>query len=99
MHKKDILNYLKSNQNYYYNQFGIQFIGLFGSFSRDEANSNSDIDILYKIDKDKKLSIFKYLKLTKQLEDFFNKKIDLVRYEMLKPQIKEYIQKDIETIK
>ena len=95
MHKKDILNYLKSNQNYYYNQFGIQFIGLFGSFSRDEANNNSDIDILYKIDKDKKLSMFKYLKLTKQLENFFNKKIDLVRYEMLKPQIKEYIQKDI----
>jgi len=95
MHKQDILNYLKSNQEYYYNQFGVKFIGLFGSFARDEANDDSDIDILYKIEKDKKLSMFKYLKLTKQLEDYFQKKIDLVRDETLKPQIKSYIQKDI----
>ena len=39
--------------------------------------------------------MFKYLKLTKQLEDFFHKKIDLVRDETLKPQVKNYIQKDI----
>ncbi len=95
MHKQDILNYLKSNQEYYHMQFGIQFIGVFGSFARDEASDHSDIDILYKIEKDKKLSIFKYLKLTKELEDFFHKKIDLVRDETLKPQIKSYIQKDI----
>jgi len=93
--KQDILNYLKSNQEYYHNQFGIQVIGLFGSFARDEANENSDIDILYKIEKDKKLSMFKYLKLNKQLEDFFHRKIDFVRDETLKPQIKSYIQKDI----
>lgn len=95
MNKQDILYYLKSNQEYYYNKFGIQFIGLFGSFARDEANENSDIDILYKIEKNKKLSIFKYLELNKQLEDFFHKKIDLVRDETLKPQIKNYIQKDV----
>jgi predicted nucleotidyltransferase len=34
--------------------------------------------------------MFKYLKLTKQLEDFFHKKIDLVRDETLKPQVKSY---------
>lgn len=95
MQKQDILNYLKSNQEYYHNQFGVQFIGLFGSFARDEANENSDIDILYKIEKDKKLSMFKYLKLTKQLEENLNKKIDLVRDETLKPKLKSYIQKDI----
>jgi len=95
MKKQDILNYLKSNQEYYNSQFGIQFIGLFGSFARNEASDNSDIDILYKIIKDKKLSMFKYLELNKQLEDFFHKKIDLVRDETLKPQVKNYIQKDI----
>jgi len=95
MQKQDILNYLKSNQEYYHNNFGIQFIGLFGSFARGDANENSDIDILYKIGKDKKLSMFKYLKLNKQLEDFFHKKIDLVRDEKLKPQIRSYIQKDL----
>jgi predicted nucleotidyltransferase len=43
MNKQYILNYLKSNQEYYHNQFGVQFIGLFGSFARDEANDNSAI--------------------------------------------------------
>lgn len=95
MQKQEILNYLKSNQEYYYNQFGIKFIGLFGSFARDEANANSDIDILYKIEENKKLSMFNYLKLNKQLEDFFHKKIDLVRDKTLKPQVKNYIQKDL----
>jgi len=95
MKKQDILSYLRSNQEYYNNKFGVHFIGLFGSFARDEANNNSDIDILYKIKKDKKLSMFKYLELNKQLEEFFHKKIDLVRDEKLKPQIKNYIQKDI----
>jgi len=95
MKKQDILNYLKTNQKYYYNNFGIKFIGIFGSFARDEANKNSDIDILYKIEKHKKLSMFKYLELIKQLEDFFHKKIDLVRDEKIKPQIKSYIQRDL----
>ncbi len=95
MQKQDILNYLKSNQVYYQNRFGVKFIGLFGSFSRNEAREDSDIDILYKIEKNKKLSMFKYLELNKHLEDFFHKKIDLVRDETLKPQIKSYIQKDI----
>ena len=95
MQKQDILNYLKSHQEYYNDKFGVHFIGLFGSFARDEANDNSDIDILYKIEKDKKLSIFKYLELNKQLEEFFHKKIDLVRDEKLKPQIRDYIQKDM----
>ena len=93
--KQEILNYLKSHQEYYYNRFGIKFIGLFGSYAREEANEKSDIDILYKIDKDKKLSLFQYLKLNKQLEDFFRTKIDLVRDETLKPQLKQYIQKEI----
>ena len=95
MQKRDIINYLKANKEYYYNQFGILFIGLFGSFARGEANDDSDIDILYRIEKGRKLSIFKYLKLTQQLEDFFQKKIDLVRVEKVKPEIKGYIQRDI----
>ncbi len=93
--KQEILNYLKSHQEYYYNQFGIKFIGLFGSYAREEADEKSDIDILYRIDRDKKLSIFQYLKLNKQLEDFFRTKIDLVRDETLKPQLRQYIRKDI----
>jgi len=95
MQKQDILNYLQSHQSYYYEKYGIRFLGLFGSFSRDEAREGSDVDILYSLDKDKKLSLFKYLTLTKQLEDFFKTKVDLVRDETLKPGLRRYIDKDL----
>ena len=95
MNKSEIINYLQEQQPYFYNTFGINFIGLFGSFSRGDETKNSDIDILYNIDKDKKLSMFKYLKIASQLEDFFHKKIDLVRVDTLKPTVKKYVDKDL----
>lgn len=93
--KEKILNFLKTQQNYYSKNYGIKFIGLFGSFAKDEADEKSDIDILYTIEKGKKLSLFSYLKLKKELEDYFHKKVDLVREETIKPQLKSYIHKDL----
>jgi len=95
MNKSEILNYLQEQQPYFHHTFGINFIGLFGSYSRGDETKNSDIDILYNINKDKKLSMFKYLKITSQLEDFFHKKIDLVRVDTLKPTVKKYVDKDL----
>ena len=95
MNKKEIIKYLQEQEAYFHKTFGIHFIGLFGSFSRGDETKDSDIDILYNIDKDKKLSIFKYLKIASLLESFFQKKIDLVRVDTLKPQVKEDIDRDI----
>jgi uncharacterized protein len=95
MTKEEILAYLKFKQQFFYDNFGIKFIGLFGSFSRDEAKDSSDIDILYHLEENKKLSMFKYLKVNNLLEEFFNRKVDLVRDETIKPQVKSYIEKDL----
>ena len=95
MNKQEILEYLKSQQEQYSEKFGIKFIGLFGSFARGEADDESDIDILYEIKKDKKLSMFAYLKLLNELENNFHKKVDLVRETTLKPQIKDYVYRDL----
>ena len=95
MNKNDIIEYLQKNQSYFHNTFGIKFIGLFGSFSRGDQTTQSDIDILYDIENNKKLSIFKYLQIIKQLEDYFHTKIDLVRQDTLKPTVKKYIEQDI----
>ena len=95
MQKQDIVEYLRTNKERVYRQYGVEFVALFGSFARDEANEDSDIDILYRVDTKKKLSMFKYLELLQHLENFFKRKIDLVRYEKLKPRLKNYIQKDL----
>lgn len=95
MNKIEILKYLKSKQDFFRNNFGIEFVGIFGSFSRDEATDDSDIDILYTIKKNVKFSMFTYLKINRILEEFFHRKVDLVRDETLKPTFKEYIEKDL----
>jgi predicted nucleotidyltransferase len=95
MTSNEILQYLQSKQAYFRDNFGIEFVGIFGSFSRGEATEKSDIDILYKIKKDTKLSMFSYLKINTLLEEFFHRKVDLVRDETLKPTVKEYIEKDL----
>ncbi|MDX9757324.1 MAG: nucleotidyltransferase domain-containing protein, partial [Sulfurimonas sp.] len=64
-------------------------------YARDESTKNSDVDIIYEIDKDKKFSMFAYLKLNKYLEESFHAKVDLVRETAIKESLKSYISKDI----
>lgn len=49
--KTEILGYLKTIKPEL-RQEGIESLGLFGSFARDEANVNSDIDIVVKFEND-----------------------------------------------
>ncbi len=93
VHKEEILRYLQNNNAYYKQKYGVRFIGLFGSFARGEANEKSDIDILYTIEKNRKLSLFALLNLTKELEDRFGTRVDLVRIEAVKPKLKIQIAK------
>ncbi|MBN2824216.1 MAG: nucleotidyltransferase domain-containing protein [Campylobacterales bacterium] len=83
MEKNEILNYLKQNKESFI-QDGITILGLFGSYARDEAVSNSDIDIL--IDTNKKFlekyrgfqAFIKLDEIKEILKQDLNKEIDIV---------------------
>ena len=94
MTKDTILSSLKSQKRLLAEEFGIEKLALFGSYSRDEARVDSDIDILFELKKDVKLSIFKYLRLLTLLEESLQHKVDLVRDAKIKPMLKQYIYKD-----
>ena len=55
--------------------FGIERIGLFGSFARDEARADSDIDIVVTLEKP---DLFQYATISTQLEKVFGRHIDLI---------------------
>jgi predicted nucleotidyltransferase len=40
--KKEILNYLQSNKEYYSTNFNVVKIGIFGSYSRDTQTDSSE---------------------------------------------------------
>lgn len=48
--KNDILQFLGDNKDYLSTKFHIVKIGLFGSFARDEAVENSDIDLIIELE-------------------------------------------------
>jgi predicted nucleotidyltransferase len=50
---------------------------LFGSFARNEAKSNSDIDILVELDYEKLIGM-KFFSFEPELEKLLNRKVDLV---------------------
>ncbi|WP_231288463.1 type VII toxin-antitoxin system MntA family adenylyltransferase antitoxin [Methanococcus maripaludis] len=74
----------------------IVYLGLFGSYSRGEETKDSDIDFLVKFSGNK--SLFKIIKISKELSKIFGKKVDLVTENSLSKYIKKDVLKDIEVI-
>lgn len=90
--KTNILNYLKENYSEFKNKYNIEQIGLFGSYARDEANENSDIDIFIKM----KPSLFDMIAIKEQIENDLNKKVDIIReHKNIKPTFLKMIKKDL----
>ena len=44
--KREILDFLTRNKQYFRDRYGITKIGLFGSYARSEQSNDSDIDII-----------------------------------------------------
>ena len=65
---------------------------LFGSYSRGEKASDSDIDILIELEDG--ASLFQFINIKLQLEKLFNKPVDLVSANGISPRIKPYIDQD-----
>ncbi len=74
----------------------ISYLGLFGSYARNEAKNDSDIDLL--VDFDNSKSFFDLARLQFELQDFLKKKVDIVSRKNVKSSLKPYIEKDLITI-
>ena len=91
MTKETILNYLTLHKNEFQEQYEVEKIGLFGSYARDEARQNSDIDIFVKMKPD----FLKLIGLKQQIEEYFDIRVDIVRIrEKMNIALKNRILKD-----
>lgn len=86
--KNEILEKLKELKPFLANEFSVKEIGLFGSYSDNEQNEESDIDILIEFEKP---IGWKFFSLENYLEEIFKRKIDLVTKKAFKKQLKERI--------
>ena len=95
--KEEILQFLTENRDYIFNRFHISKIGLFGSFAKDEATKNSDVDIIFDFKKDNSILDIYTLKqeLKSYLSSNLNRDVDLAREKYLKSYAKDEIIKSV----
>lgn len=92
MQKDQALDILKQFKNDFADRFGIIRIGLFGSTVRNEAKSNSDIDVVVET---KTPDMFAIVHAKNALEQLFHTNVDVIRYrEKMNPYLKQNIEKE-----
>ena len=70
-------------------QFGVKSLALFGSVARDEADGNSDVDIL--VEFARPVGFFAFFGLQSYLENLLGCKVDLGTPDSLKPRLRERV--------
>ncbi|MEA2018033.1 MAG: nucleotidyltransferase domain-containing protein [Campylobacterota bacterium] len=92
MTKVDILSYLKEHYQEYKSLYNVEKIGLFGSYARDEATKDSDIDIFVTMEP----GMFNMIAIKQQIEEDLHKKVDIIReHKNIKPLFLEMIHRDL----
>ena len=78
----------------YFKDKPVKSVYLFGSYARGDAKENSDVDILFSLKKDTRISYFGLAQYLVDLEEKFSNKVDLVEEELIYPRLKKYIDAD-----
>ncbi|MDD4878503.1 MAG: nucleotidyltransferase domain-containing protein [Candidatus Nanoarchaeia archaeon] len=92
--KKQILRTLETHRAEI-KGFGVNKIGLFGSYLKGRPRRSSDVDILVRF---KKPTFDGYMGLKFMLERKFRRKVDLVSEDSLKPALR-YVKEDAAYVK
>ncbi len=96
MNKKEIIDAIRSNKPEMEAHYGVQRLGLFGSYVKGRQRKKSDIDILVTFSRD--IDLFDFLDLREFLESRLNAKVDLVMESALKPAIGKRILSEVEYV-
>jgi len=97
MRKEEIIKILEKNKKEL-EKFGVKRIGIFGSFSRDEGDDDSDLDFIVEFERGK--ATFKnFGGLVEYLEKLFGRPVDIltpVGVESIRiEEVKESIKKEV----
>ena len=96
MGKQEIIKIIRNNKPEMESRYGVQRLGLFGSYVRESQRKKSDIDILVAFNRD--IDLFDFLELREYLEGRLSIKVDLVMESALKPAIGKRILSEVEYV-
>lgn len=93
LNRDNVLDLLRQHKPIMKERFGISEISLYGSFARDEATNDSDIDVVVKFDGNP--SARSYFGAQFYIEDLSGRKVDLARMHELRKEIRPYVDRDL----
>lgn len=73
--------------------YKLETLGIFGSYIRDEQNSDSDVDILVTFSESP--TLIQFIRLKNHLSDLLGVQVDLVMKKALKPRIGQQVLKEL----
>jgi uncharacterized protein len=91
MHRDQVLQILQDYKRDFAEQYGILSIGVFGSVGRDEAEDNSDVDIVIRIAKP---DLFVLVGIKNDLEERLHRRVDLITY---REKMNQFLKKRIDS--
>ena len=88
--QNQILSSLKRYKDKHLKEYGIEEIGIFGSYARNEEKEDSDVDVFVKL---KHSNLFLLSRIRIELEEIFGVHTDIVQ---LREKMNTYLKKHIE---
>lgn len=92
MNRQETLDALRAHKPVLAERFGVADLALFGSFARDRATAESDVDILVRFDGP--ATSERYFGAQFYLEDLLGRSVDLVTEKALRVEIRPYVERD-----
>lgn len=90
--QSDILHYLQAYKREHEQDYHIAQLGIFGSYARNEANENSDLDVVVRFDKP---NLLYQSAIMLDLKEHFHVDVDVVAFwEKMNPKLRKRIEKD-----
>lgn len=89
MKRDKVLKILSEHKKELLESYPIESLSVFGSVARDEARTESDVDILVVFSES--VGLFEFIGLQQNLEALLGCKVDLGTPRSLKPRIKEHV--------
>lgn len=93
MTKNTILQQLKRHESDLRKK-GVEHIAVFGSYAREKAKAESEIDILIELDPNFTMDLFSYAGLKEHIANLFDKPVDVIQKAALKKELRGRVDKD-----
>lgn len=94
--KKELRRLLEKNKDTI-QDFGVEKVGVFGSFVQNKQKEESDVDLLIEFKKEKK-TYRNFINFAQYIEKLLERKVEILTPESLSPYIAPHIKREVEYV-